>query len=52
MRLLRDLEARLRGWPDELLTVGLLTVALFLVIFALTAPATAKAAALAWVLFP
>lgn len=48
----RQLESKLQGTPDSLLTVGLLVVAGVLIVTALTAPATLKAAALAWAVFP
>lgn len=46
------LEAWLQGWPEGLLTVGLLAVAALAVWVALTGSAVAKAAALAWSLLP
>ena len=49
---IRALEARLQGWPDEALTVGLVTAGLALIVIALMAPTLAKAAVLAWVVFP
>lgn len=48
----RQIESRLQGTPDSLLTVGLLVVAGVLIVTALTAPATLKAAMLAWAVFP
>ena len=48
----RQLESKLQGTPDTLLTVGMLVVAGVLIVTALTAPATLKAAALAWAVFP
>lgn len=48
----RGIEARLRGWPDEALTVALLGVAGALALVALLAPAWLKAVALAWALLP
>ena len=48
----RQLEAKLQGTPDSLLTAGLLVAAGVLVVTALTAPATVKAAVLAWAVFP
>lgn len=51
-QLFRQLESRLQGTPDSLLTVGLLMAAGVLVVAAFTAPATLKAAMLAWALFP
>lgn len=52
MRPFRQLEARLQGGPDALLTVGLLIVAGLLTLAALSAPATLKATLLAWAIFP
>lgn len=52
MKLFRQLESHLQGTPDRWLTVGLLVAAGVLIVTALTAPATLKAAALAWAVFP
>ena len=52
MGALRDLERRLQGWPDEGLTTALLLVGALLIVVGLTAPATVKAALLAWAVFP
>ena len=52
MKRLQALEAALHGWPDELLTAGLLLTAGVLLLIALRGPVTLKAAALAWALFP
>lgn len=52
MREIRALEAALRGWPDELLTVGLLAVAGVLIVVALTGSPLVKAGTLAWAVFP
>lgn len=49
---LSGIEARLQGKPDAWLTTGLLLAAGVLVVIALAGPATLKAAALAWVVFP
>lgn len=47
------LQARFESWPDELLSVALLTVAAGLALLALQRDHEwLKAAALAWVLFP
>jgi hypothetical protein len=45
-------EASLRGWPDDLLTVGLIVTATGLILVGLFGPTLLKAAVLAWVLFP
>lgn len=51
--LVRQVEARLEGWPDAALTVGLILVAGGLVALALLSPSRiAKAVVLAWVLAP
>ena len=52
MRAIRRLEARLQGEPDAWLTTALLLVAGVLIVVALAGPATLKAAALAWAVFP
>lgn len=49
---IRDLEARLQGWPDTLLTVALVGAGALLILAAFTAPTTLKAILLAWVVFP
>lgn len=49
---LTDLEKRLQGWPDELLTGGLVTAGLALIVLGVLAPTLVKALALAWVVFP
>lgn len=52
MRELRALEAALKGWPDQALTMGLLIAAGVLVLIALRGPVTLKAVALAYCIFP
>ena len=52
MRAFARLEARLGGWPDDALTTALLLVGALLIVVGLTAPATVKAALLAWAVFP
>ena len=52
MTAIHDLERRLQGWPDEALTTALLLVGALLIAVGLTAPATVKAAVLAWAVFP
>ncbi len=47
-----QLDKRLAGAPDTLLTVALLTVAAVLIGIALTGRPAAKATALAWVVAP
>lgn len=49
---LTGIESRLQGKPDAFLTAGLLVVAGVLIVIALAGPATLKAAALAWAVFP
>lgn len=46
------LNHKLEGSPDRMLMAGLFTVAGVLVWIAFKAPPAAKAAALAWVIFP
>ena len=48
----RKLEAGLAGWPDTLLTVGLLAVSCAGIAVALFGPRSVKALMLAWFLFP
>lgn len=50
--LYQTLESYLKGWPDQTLTVALIMAAIVLVWIALKAPATAKAVALSYVIFP
>lgn len=50
--MIAKLEAWLQGWPESVLTVGLLIAAAWLVWIALTGSAVAKAASLAWTLAP
>lgn len=52
MRELRQIEAALRGWPDELLTTGLILTAGVLLLIAWRGPVTLKAVALAYCIFP
>lgn len=52
MKWIRGLEARLQGAPDAVLSISLLIIAGVLIWVALTAPATAKALALAWAILP
>lgn len=42
----------LAGWPDDLLTAGLVITAAVLLLVALFAPPIGKLAVLAWALFP
>lgn len=51
-KLFRQVESKLQGTPDALLSVLLLVAAGVLIVTALTAPATLKAAVLAWAVFP
>lgn len=52
MGLIERLEAWLQGWPEGLLTLGLILATAWLVYIALTGSAVAKAASLAWTLAP
>jgi hypothetical protein len=46
------LEAALQGWPDQLLTAGLIVTATVLIMVGLFGPVLLKAAVLTWALFP
>lgn len=50
--MIAKLETILAGWPDSLLTVGLIAAALVAIATAMFAPALAKAAVLAWMVAP
>lgn len=51
-RTYKAIEDHLAGWPDQLLTLVLLLAAAGVVLIALRAPATLKAAAAVYVLLP
>ena len=52
MGLIERVEAWLRGWPESVLTAGLVLAALWLLYVAVAGSPLAKAAALAWSLAP
>lgn len=52
MSLVSGLETRLRGWPDQAITIGLFAVAAVAVMVALFARPIVKPAVLAWMLAP
>jgi hypothetical protein len=51
-RTYKGIEEHLAGWPDQMLSVMLILAAIVLVVLALKAPATVKAAAAAYVYLP
>lgn len=51
-RIFQAVEMGLRGWPDRALTVAIIAVASLAVLLALFAPATIKAAVLAYIILP
>jgi len=52
MSFLKELDAKLQGAPDSLLTAGLILAGIFAWLLAIYATPSFKAAALAWMIFP
>lgn len=50
--LFRSVEESLRGWPDNVLSVSLVTSGIVIIGVGLFAPRTIKLLVLAWVWFP
>jgi hypothetical protein len=52
MSLIKQLDAKLEGAPETVLTVGLILAAIVALIVAITGTPTLKATVLGWILFP
>lgn len=50
--LIKQVDQKLEGWPDQTLTIALLGMAIVIGLIALFANPTIKAVALAWVVMP
>lgn len=50
--IIKQLDAALEGWPDYLLTLGLIAGSIIVLIVAVKGDSTLKAAVLAWIVAP